>query len=180
MNTQIKCKSCYLSHNCTSFSPNRVNHSSRSAGSFTSPLLPQIKDSLLLLLQTCASKPPSPTPHSPPPKGATLRVEGTQTAGGTLGWAAPPRLRAARPATPSPDRSSPVGTCLLYSGRRALSSPPNSWASNRGRTDPPLPEPPAPGCQTSTIWRRPRCKPQPPKPHHLQYVSTLDADIMVL
>lgn len=144
------------------FSLNRVNRSSHSAGSFTSPLLPQIKDSLLLLLlKTCASKPPSPTPLSPPLKRATPRVEDTARAGATPGWAAPPRLRAASPAIPSPDRSSPAGTCLLYSGPRELSSPPSSWASSRGRMDPPLQEPPAPGCPTSTTWRRRRCNPTP-------------------
>ncbi|KAK5915573.1 hypothetical protein CesoFtcFv8_001153 [Champsocephalus esox] len=46
----------------------RVNHSSPSAGSFTSPLPPQIKDSFLLLLQTCASKPPLPNPPQPSSK----------------------------------------------------------------------------------------------------------------
>lgn len=113
--------------NCTYFSPTRANHSSLSADSFTSPLLPQIKDSLhLLLLQTCASKPPSPTLHSPPPKRATLRAGDTPRAGGTPGWAAPPRLRAARPPTPSPDRLSPAGTYLLYNEQRVLSSPLNN------------------------------------------------------
>ena len=142
------------------FSLNRVNHSNHSAGSFTSPPLPQIKDSLLLLLlKTCASNPPSPTHLSPPLKRATPRVEDMARAGATLGWAAPPRLRAASPAIPSLDRSSPAGTFLLYSGPRALSSPPNSLASSRGRMDPPLQEPPAPGCQTSMTWRRLRCNP---------------------
>lgn len=143
---------------CISFSASRVNPSSHSAGSFTSPLRPQIKGNrLLLLLQTCASRPPSPTQLSPRPKRATLRVEGTLIAGATLAWAAPPRPRVARPATPSPDRSSPAGTCLRCSGPRALSSPPSSWASNQGRTAPPSLEPHAPESPTSMTWRRLRC-----------------------
>lgn len=135
------------------FSPSRVNPSSHSADSFTYRLHPQANP-LLLLLQTCASKPHFQTPPSPPPKQAILRVEGTLTPGGIPGWAPPPSPRAARLATLCPDRSSPAGTCLLYNGQRGRSSPPNSWASNQDRTDQHLPEHHVPGCQTWTTWRR--------------------------
>lgn len=70
------------------FLPCRVSHSSRYAGSCTSPLLPQTRgNSLLLPLPlhlTCASKPLCLTPLNPRPKRATLRPEGMQTAGVTL------------------------------------------------------------------------------------------------
>lgn len=135
------------------FSPCRVNPSSHCVGSFTSPLPPRVRGNSLplplLLHLTCASKPLCPTPLSPHPKRATPRPEGMRTAGVTQGWAAPPRPRAARPATPSPGRSSQAGMCLRCSGPRARSSPPSNWASNQGRTDPPLPDHPAPGSRTS-------------------------------
>lgn len=135
--------------NCACFSPNRANLSSLSADSFTCLLLPRPKDSLRLLLRrTCASKHPWPILHSPPLSPPTRRVGGT------------PGPRVAKPPTPSRDRSSPAGTFLLYSGQRVLSSPPNSWASNRAKTDPRLLEPPAPGCRTSTIWRRRHFRPR--------------------
>lgn len=147
-----------LSINCKLFSYSRANLWSLYVDSFTSRLPPQTKGSLLLhLLRTCASKPPSPTRLSPPPKSATQRVEGTRRAGATRGWAAQARRRTARPATPYRDRSNPAGTCRLYSGWKALSLLQNSWASNRVRMDLLLPEHPAPGCQISTIWRRQPC-----------------------
>lgn len=167
--------------NCIFFSASRVNPWSHSAGSFTSPLRPQIKGSrLLLLLQTCASRPPSLTPLSPRPKRATLKVEGTWTAGATPAWAAPPRPRVARPATPSPDRSSPPGTCRRCSGPRALSSLPSSWASNQGRTAPPSPEPHAPESPTSMTWRKLRCNFLPSNSTSKKCLPPANADSMVL
>lgn len=156
----------------TSLSSSRANPSSRSAGSCTSPRRPQTKDRLLPLphLKTCASKHPSPTRLSPPPRPSSTRMgEVTPTTGLTPGWAPPRSPRAASPATRCPARSSPAGTCLRCSGQRALSSPLSSWASNQGRMDRPSLEPLAPGFPISMTSRRRRCNPlllRPPHPPH--------------
>lgn len=126
----------------------RVNPSSRSAGSCTSHLRPRAKGKPLPRphLKTCASKHPSPTPHSPPPRPSSTRTgEATPTTGRTRGSAAPRSPRAANRATRCLARSSPPGTCLRCSGQRELSSPRSSWASNQDRTGRPSPEPRAPG-----------------------------------
>lgn len=154
----------------SSLSSSRANPSSRSAGSCTSPRRPQTKDRLLPLphLKTCASKHPSPTRLSPPPRPSSTRMgEVTPTTGLTPGWAPPRSPRAASPATRCPARSSPAGTCLHCSGQRALSSPLSSWASNQGRMDRPSLEPLAPGFPISMTSRRRRCNPlllRPPTP----------------
>lgn len=143
-------------------SSSRVNPSSRSAGSCTSPRRPLTKDRLLPLphLKTCASKHLSPTRLSLPPRRSSTRMgEATLTTGLTPEWAAPRSPRAASPATRCPARSSPAGTCLRCSGQRALSSPLSSWASNQGRMDRPSLEPLAPGFPISMTSRRRHCNP---------------------
>ncbi|KAG7215271.1 hypothetical protein INR49_022637 [Caranx melampygus] len=99
------------------------------AGSSTSHLHPPIKDSLLLLLlQTCASKPPSPIPSSPPPTRLPRGSRPRREQGALRGERAAPKSR--KPSYPLPGQIESswqrVGPC---SGLRAPSSLRSSWAS---------------------------------------------------